>query len=87
MLLRVVVKIILDALVIFIFHWDVIGVASATVISNLVANPFYAFHIGFKSQFLSISVKQFKATKDILSNENTYAGNKMMAEIWLLEYR
>lgn len=68
MMLSVVVNIILDALVIFVFHWDVIGVASATVISNLVASAFYAFHMGTKSPFLTISVKWFKATKEILSN-------------------
>ncbi|KMY50248.1 MATE family efflux transporter [Peribacillus loiseleuriae] len=68
MILSVVVNIILDALVIFVFHWDVTGVASATVISNLVASAFYAFHIGYKSQFLTVSAKWFKATKDILGN-------------------
>ncbi|WP_091174454.1 MATE family efflux transporter [Paenibacillus sp. 1_12] len=68
MILSVIVNIILDALVIFVFHWDVIGVASATVISNLVASAFYAFHLGYKSQFLTVSVKWFKVTKDILSN-------------------
>ncbi|MGO4543456.1 MATE family efflux transporter [Paenibacillus sp. 2TAB23] len=68
MILSVVVNIILDTLAIFVFHWDVIGVASATVISNLVASAFYAFHMGNKSQFLTVSVKWFKATKDILSN-------------------
>lgn len=68
MLLSVVVNIILDALVIFVFHWDVIGVASATVISNLVASAYYAYHIGFKSRFLTISIKQFKPTQDILGN-------------------
>ncbi|MBT2289459.1 MATE family efflux transporter [Paenibacillus albidus] len=68
MILSVVVNIILDALVIFVFHWDVIGVASATVISNLVASVYYALHIGYKSQFLTVSVKWFKATKDILGN-------------------
>jgi hypothetical protein len=34
----------------------------------LVASAFYAFHMGNKSQFLTVSVKWFKATKDILSN-------------------
>ncbi|PAD74680.1 MATE family efflux transporter [Paenibacillus campinasensis] len=68
MILSVVVNIILDSFVIFVFHWDVIGVASATVISNLVAIAFYAFHIGYKSQFLTVSVKWFKASKEILSN-------------------
>ncbi|GGA40627.1 MATE family efflux transporter [Paenibacillus physcomitrellae] len=68
MILSVIVNILLDALVIFVFHWGVIGVASATVISNMVASAFYAFHIGSKSQFLTVSVKWFRATKDILGN-------------------
>ncbi len=68
MILSVVVNIILDALVIFVFHWSVIGVASATVISNLVACVYYAFYMGYKSQFLTASVKWFKASKEILSN-------------------
>lgn len=68
MILSVVVNIILDALVIFVFHGDVIGVASATVVSNLVASVFYAFHMGAKSRFLTVSVRWFKASKDILGN-------------------
>ena len=68
MILSVVVNIILDALVIFVFHWDVIGVASATVISNLVASVYFALYMRNKSLFLTISVKWFKATKDILGN-------------------
>ncbi|WP_285767437.1 MATE family efflux transporter [Peribacillus sp. SI8-4] len=68
MILSVVVNILLDAFVIFVFHWDVIGVASATVISNLVGSAFYAFHMGYKSQFLTVSLTWFKATKEILGN-------------------
>ncbi|MZQ85342.1 MATE family efflux transporter [Paenibacillus sp. 5J-6] len=68
MILSVVVNIILDVLVIFVFHWGVSGVASATVISNLVAIVFYAFHMRNKSQFLSVSLKWFKVSKEILSN-------------------
>lgn len=68
MILSVIVNIILDIFVIFVFHWGVIGVASATVISNLVASAYYAFHIGYKSQFLTISIRAFKVTKEIVSN-------------------
>ncbi|MEK3833467.1 MATE family efflux transporter [Paenibacillus sp. FSL R7-0128] len=68
MMLSVVVNILLDALVIFVLHWGVIGVASATVVANMVASAYYAFHMGYKSQFLTVSFKWFKATKDILSN-------------------
>ncbi|MEO2202754.1 MATE family efflux transporter [Paenibacillus pabuli] len=68
MILSVIVNIILDAIVIYVFHWGVIGVASATVISNQVASAFYAFHMGNKSRFLTISAKWFKVSKDILGN-------------------
>lgn len=68
MILSVVVNIILDALVIFVFHLGVIGVASATVISNLVACVYFAYHMKCKSQFLTVSLKWFKATRDILGN-------------------
>lgn len=68
MILSVVVNIILDALVVFVFHWGVIGVASATVISNLVASLYFAFYMEKKSQYLTLSVKWFKATRDILGN-------------------
>lgn len=68
MMLSVVVNILLDAFVIFVLHWGVIGVASATVVANMVASAYYAFHMGYKSQFLTVSFKWFKATKDILSN-------------------
>ncbi|WP_017812349.1 MATE family efflux transporter [Paenibacillus shenyangensis] len=68
MIISVIVNIILDALVIFVFHWGVVGVASATVISNLAASIFYAIHMGWKSKFLSISLGWFKMNKEILSN-------------------
>ncbi|MEK3712860.1 MULTISPECIES: MATE family efflux transporter [unclassified Paenibacillus] len=68
MMLSVVVNILLDAFVIFVLHWGVIGVASATVVANMVASAYYAFHMGYKSQFLTVSFKWFKATKEILSN-------------------
>lgn len=68
MIISVVVNIILDAIVIFVFHWGVIGVASATVISNIFASAFYIYYLVYKSEFLTISTKWFKITKEILSN-------------------
>lgn len=68
MILSVVVNILLDALVIFVFHWGVIGVAAATVVSNIVAGGYYAFHIKYKSKFLTFSPRWFKMTKTISSN-------------------
>ncbi|WP_341278675.1 MATE family efflux transporter [Paenibacillus sp. FSL H8-0537] len=68
MILSVIVNIILDAIVIFVLHGDVMGVAAATVISNAAASIFFAIYIGRKSKFLSISLKWFKASKEITSN-------------------
>ncbi|WP_340021428.1 MATE family efflux transporter [Paenibacillus sp. FSL K6-1096] len=68
MILSVVVNILLDALVIFVLHWGVIGVAAATVVSNIVASGYYAFHIKYKSKFLTFSPRWFKMSKTILSN-------------------
>ncbi|OAO89073.1 hypothetical protein AXX17_ATUG04690 [Arabidopsis thaliana] len=68
MILSVIVNIILDALVIFVFHGGIVGVASATVISNLAASVYFIFYMNKKSQFLTVSPKWFKATKEIMSN-------------------
>ncbi|MEW4372379.1 MATE family efflux transporter [Paenibacillus kandeliae] len=68
MILSVIVNIVLDALAIFVLHWGVIGVATATVVANLVASAFYTYHLGFKSTFLSVSLKWFKASQEIMSN-------------------
>jgi multidrug efflux pump len=68
MILSVIVNIILDALVIFVLHGGVMGVATATVISNVLASIIFAIYIGRKSEFLSLSLKWFKASKEILSN-------------------
>ncbi|MBP2002284.1 multidrug efflux pump [Paenibacillus shirakamiensis] len=68
MILSVVVNIILDVLVIFVFHGGVTGVATATIISNLVASVFFIFYMKNKSQFLTVSFRWFKASKEILSN-------------------
>ncbi|CAI6086114.1 MATE family efflux transporter [Cohnella sp. JJ-181] len=68
MMISVVVNVTLDALAILVFRWGVIGVASATVVSMLVASSFYAYHLGFKSRFLTVSFRWFRVTKEILSN-------------------
>ncbi|ANF97145.1 MATE family efflux transporter [Paenibacillus bovis] len=68
MIISVVVNIVLDVLVIFVFHWGVTGVASATVVSNLAANVFYAVHIGWRTRFLTLSIRWFKVTREILGN-------------------
>ncbi|KOO51925.1 MATE family efflux transporter [Viridibacillus arvi] len=68
MLLSVVVNIILDPIFIFLFDWGVTGVATATLLGNIAAVLFYAYYIVEKSDFLTLSLKNFKASKLIISN-------------------
>ncbi|PLT48067.1 Multi antimicrobial extrusion protein (Na(+)/drug antiporter), MATE family of MDR efflux pump [Paenibacillus pasadenensis] len=68
MMLSVAVNIALDAIAVFALDWGVVGVACATVVSNGVASAFYAYHIGRKSRFLTVSARWFKASKEILAN-------------------
>lgn len=68
MIISVIVNIILDIIAIYVLHWGVTGVAIATVVANLVACIYFAYHIQRKSEFLTLSLKWFKASKEIVSN-------------------
>ncbi len=68
MMLSVIVNIVLDVIAIFVLHWGVIGVATATAVSNLVASAFFTYHIGYRSQFLTTSIRWFRMNKDIVTN-------------------
>lgn len=68
MMVSVCVNILLDAIVIFVLNGDVVGVAVATVLSQLMACVFYILHISYKSSILTVSLKWFKASRAIVSN-------------------
>ncbi|GLB30556.1 MATE family efflux transporter [Lacrimispora amygdalina] len=66
MIISVVVNIILDPIFIFLFHMDVMGAAVATVIGNTCAVAYYIYYLKSKSPVQSVSVKDFKPTKEII---------------------
>jgi len=66
MIISVVVNIILDPVFIFLFHMDVLGAAVATVIGNACAVAYYIYYLKSKSPVQSVSVKDFKPTKEII---------------------
>ncbi|WP_322907101.1 MATE family efflux transporter [Paenibacillus campi] len=68
MIVSVIMNVLLDAVAIFVLHWGVIGVATATAASNLIGSALYTYHLGYRSQFLTISIRSFKASKEIMSN-------------------
>ncbi|GGG91905.1 MATE family efflux transporter [Staphylococcus pragensis] len=63
MISSVVLNMILDPILIFGFHLDVVGAALGTAISNLVAALFFIIYIAIKDDTLSLNIKHVKPTK------------------------
>jgi putative MATE family efflux protein len=68
MVISVVVNMIFDPVFIFLFHMSIMGAAIATVIGNICAVGYYCWYLAKKSPVQSVSVKDFKPNKTILSN-------------------
>jgi putative MATE family efflux protein len=68
MILSVVVNILLDPVFIFVLKMNVMGAALATVIANGAAVAYFIWYIQAKSRVQSISIKDFRPNKEILSN-------------------
>lgn len=68
MILSVVVNILLDALFIFVLDAGVFGVAIATVLSYIVASVYFSYYMVKKSKFLSLSIKDFSISKELIIN-------------------
>ncbi|MCE5090142.1 MATE family efflux transporter [Staphylococcus devriesei] len=66
MLSSVVLNMILDPILIFGFHLDVIGAALGTAISNVVAALFFVIYFARKSDALSLNIKFAKPTKALM---------------------
>jgi multidrug efflux pump len=61
----VIANIILDPILIFTCHLNIMGAALGTVLGNLCAVIYYAFYIQKKSSVLSVSLKAFRPTSAI----------------------
>lgn len=66
MISSVVLNMILDPILIFGFHLDVVGAALGTAISNLVAALFFIIYIAIKDETLSLNIKHAKPTKEMV---------------------
>ncbi|BGE81672.1 MATE family efflux transporter [Staphylococcus petrasii] len=66
MISSVVLNMILDPILIFGFHLDVVGAALGTAISNLVAALFFIIYIEIKDETLSLNIKHAKPTKEMV---------------------
>ena len=68
MILGTIINIILDPIMILYMNMGVAGAALATIIGNASSTLYYIWHIAKKSSFLSIRLKDFSLSKDILNN-------------------
>ena len=68
MMLSVVINILLDPIFIFGLKMNVMGAALATVIANGAAVAYFIWYIQAKSKVQSIRIKDFRPSKEILSN-------------------
>lgn len=66
--LSCVINMILDPILIIFFKLGVTGAALGTLIGNIISVLYFMFYITKKSSVLSVRIKDFKITKDILSN-------------------
>jgi putative MATE family efflux protein len=68
MIISVIVNIILDPVFIFLLGLNVMGAAIATVIGNVAAVIYYVWYLAKKSSVQSVDIKDFKPSREILSN-------------------
>jgi len=68
MIISVAVNIILDPVCIFLFKMDVLGASIATVLGNVCAVIYYIYYLKEKSSVQSVSIKDFKPSKEIIYN-------------------
>lgn len=65
-MLGTLVNVILDPILILVFHLDVAGAAIATVIGNLVSAMYILYYVLKKQKYFSLSIKDFTLKKETI---------------------
>ncbi|MDW2798005.1 MATE family efflux transporter [Clostridium boliviensis] len=68
MLAGVIVNMVLDPILIFLLHMDIMGAALATVIGNVISVSWFVYYLQKKSTVQSVSIYEFKPSKEIYKN-------------------
>lgn len=68
MIAGVLTNMVLDPIFIFLFHMDVAGAALASVIGNAISVGWFHYYLQKKSNVQSVSIKDFKPSREIYSN-------------------
>lgn len=84
MVLSVIVNIILDPILIFVCHMNIMGAALGTVIGNLCAVFYYIYYLQEKSSVLTASVKAFKPSSGITNEIFKIGVSALMLDVFLI---
>lgn len=68
MFISVIINIILDPILIFICHLNIVGAAIGTVVANTCALLYYVYYLKNKSSTLTVSIRTFKPTPSMLKD-------------------
>ncbi|MBU3071832.1 MATE family efflux transporter [Clostridium estertheticum] len=68
MFISVIINIILDPILIFICHLNIVGAAIGTVVANTCALLYYVYYLKNKSSTLTVSIRTFKPTLSMLKD-------------------
>lgn len=80
----VIVNIILDPILIFICHMNIVGAALGTIIGNFCAVVYYIIYLQRKSPFLTVSLKVFKPSLDIAKEIFKIGISALLMDVFLI---
>lgn len=84
MAVSVIANIILDPILIFTCHLNIMGAALGTVLGNLCAVIYYVLYIQKKSSVLSVSFKAFKPTSAITKDIFKIGVTSLLLDVFLI---
>lgn len=84
MFISVIINIILDPILIFAFHLGIVGAAIGTVVANVGAVLYYVYYLRYKSSTLTISIRTFKPTINMLKDIFKIGISAFLLDVFLI---
>ncbi|MPQ30441.1 MATE family efflux transporter [Clostridium estertheticum] len=84
MFISVIVNIILDPILIFICHLNIVGAAIGTVVANTCALLYYVYYLKNKSSTLTVSIRTFKPTLSMLKDIFKIGISSFLLDVFLI---
>ncbi|APC39190.1 MATE family efflux transporter [Clostridium estertheticum] len=84
MFISVIINIILDPILIFICHLNIVGAAIGTVVANTCALLYYVYYLKNKSSTLTVSIRTFKPTLSMLKDIFKIGISSFLLDVFLI---